>query len=230
MQLSSSRDMHTHFIKYINLGDNYFIRRSFFHSFVAGNCISNSSFKWMKNRVLIQQHKGYRFVWLCTDEGDSPWAGETFVGLVGANPKRYRTNAGLLLAHRLRRWTSIKPAPVYRLLGIVGANPRRYRANAALMLARCLRRWANIKAALVYRRLGLVVAHPRRYRTNAGLMLARCLRRWTNIKPALVHHLLGKVGANPALNASQCQRHRNHETWIQRCFNVGQKLPSVGQQ
>ena len=47
-----------------------FSKYKYFSSFEAGNCVSNSSFKWMKKSRTIQQHKGIHTRHLC----DGRWA------------------------------------------------------------------------------------------------------------------------------------------------------------
>ena len=61
--------------QYFNIGNVYFLNKDIFHSFEAGNCVSNSSFKWMKSRHnSTGQELRLEFDWAfesCASEGQN---------------------------------------------------------------------------------------------------------------------------------------------------------------
>ena len=110
-----------------------------------------------------------------------------------SHPIRHKTlnhygYVGLTLVHCPRRWISVKPTLIQRLV------------SAGFTLAvywscsdDCLRR-ANgdeiVESALSTPHRRLPTPANTRRSSNAGLMLGQCRRRWLNIKPALGERLL----------------------------------------
>ena len=86
---------------------------------------------------------------------------------------RHWPNDGLMLAHRLRRWPSIKPAVVQRFV-FAGSQ------SVSLCCGESIRLF-SLQRFLWYRP-SITRCWP-----DAGLMLAHCLRRRASISPVLVY-------------------------------------------
>ena len=88
---------------------------------------------------------------------------------------RRRPNAGLMLAHRLRRWPNISPVLGYRVV-----------FGAMLNVSQRHRRWANINPALVqYSKASswnILYSRPCVSVTCISPMPGYCVRRWPTFK------------------------------------------------
>ena len=137
-------------------------------------------------------------LYLCTISSYAQFVSVSSLLLCRRSNTRRWPNAGLLLAHRLRSWPSIKQALVQRFVFAVslccgesvsnsflssafygtGGQTRRW-PNAELMLAHHLRRCANISPVLCYRVVfGATLNVGQRHRWRA------------NINPALVQSIV----------------------------------------
>ena len=126
-----------------------------------------------------------------------------------ANTRR-RTNAGLMLAQRRRRWASIRPASVQHLVvtwlamsWIIPIKP--YTRRAPEGIAPYTRIQHPVPSGLFIDQLGILTIVTKGLSVNAFSLLAQCwfsiLQRWSNIHPSLGQHLVSarfKKGLIPA--------------------------------
>ena len=97
-----------------------------------------------------------------------------------------RTNVGLLLAHRLRRWPNSNPTLGRRLMypdsSRVSLFPH-YGVTSAVTVMQCL------LARFSYTFIFYIPANMRRW-ASVGLLLGQRRRRWANSKPTLAQRLM----------------------------------------
>ena len=142
------------------------------HSGCEGDC-SNQISQKVKKRDDVHSLEIKMSNDTCTGHSDSD----------PANTRRW-TSGGLMLGHRLRRWTNIKPPLVQRLVFAWVFNLQQDSRSKTKSSTCLLFKWALRPTAFWLYRADCPANAV--LWTNDGLMLAKRRRRWASINPLLV--------------------------------------------